>query len=1703
MRKLNHKSMVIFVASFGLVLILSVSPVSASELSALMSGRRGQSGVEGVSDIYTAIAMVDQDSYVQMDHPDQNYDGGPELVTKIYPTGKDRRSLLRFDLSTIPPGSTVTNATAHFFVTKYNNEVVDIHRVSETWDEVSVTWNNIAEAYDPAVAGTFTPSNGNQFVSADITGLVQDWMQGIYTNDGIMLIGTVDGQESKYASKDANEMDRHAFLEVVVDNPGLVTVADDFDPNADFSGNDGSQIWSSVWLELGEADGTLGGLVQVTTDTKCSAGYCLRLGEGTMTGLGVSREADLSNAVAATLSYKTRRYHSKSGSIALEVSDGEGGSWQPLKTYYFDHDDKGSAWQSVDISPYVASQREVRFVGSGDVGRFFVDDVSLAYVVTSSGIGNRVWDDINRDGIQDVGEPGVAGVAVRLYNSAESVGACADPGKTVVAADVTDSDGGYIFPHLPAGAYCVVVDAETLPASYTATSNNRSPFDVVLGVDELYTGADFGYTIAYADDRLTVSAFAPCTDISWLQQYAQNHNAVFLNEDYSACNFTLGVAAGGELVVANNPMTSLMSDVENDPNTRQSSLDVFVSATFLPNDPDYSNPSLVYAPQQINAEGAWDLTRGDSDLIIAVLDTGIDLTHPEFAGRLLPGWDFVNDDDDPSDDQGHGTHVAGIIAAGINNGIGMAGMAGEVKILPVKVLDAGGTGWWSDIAAGVSYAVDQGAKVINLSLAGTTGSSTLRDAISYAHNKDVTIIVSAGNEGSDIPVYPAAYDEVLSFGATSYDGLRWSLSNYGSNVDVLAPGGLVWSTYWSTAGDTAYQYMSGTSMASPHGAGVAALMYSRDPNIDPEEIKNKILTTATDMGDPGVDSLHGVGLVNAYAAVLAVPTPDPGDPPPVSAIESEIIQDLSGNGIVDPGDTIRFTVQIINDTGADWNNVIVSSAVPEHTSYVERGTQLNGIQVQDDAVQAFSSASSIHSISSFPLDEAGLDTGGLASGGRTSVSFDVFVNMPPPLFHNIESAITVQTDLGPQQFVIEELVGGTSSTLDFTDANGAPVDIFLKNGSIYITVADDDENTNADSLQSITALLVNLSQDDFETITLTETGNDKGVFMGSIPSSSTSGQSDEDGTLYAISGDTLEAIYTDSDFSPDTQVDSAFIDGPGSANLQMTLSVNEDEPDENETIAYTVKVKNNGGPNAATHLVVSDLLPSGLSFSLASASQGSYDEVSGMWYVGTLRDGDDEQLTIIAQVDPGTSGVTINNSASVFSLDQTDPIPDNNTASVSVTVNPADLSIQKDVNEDQPREGETIVYTVKVKNQGPAAFASGIKVRDVLPAGVTFVSASATQGDYHNGTGLWDVGSLADGVEKRLTIYATVDPGTAGMRINNTASVYSFDQTDNKPDNDSEGTVIHVKHIDLLIQKSVNDAKPDEGQNIIYTLQLTNSGPTDTKALNVVVHEKLPAGVTFISAKPNDAYDEVSGLWTVGDVDRGDTTTLTINASVDAGTSGTSISNTANIQGFDQIDEDPSNDVDNADILVNTVNLQVNKTVDVAAPDEGQEITYTITVKNLGPSAIATGIKVSDELPSGLTLLSAAPDVGDYNAATGVWIIGDFTSIDQEASLIIIMRVDAGTRGTTITSTARLLAVDQVETNTGNNTAEASIQVGMTDLRLTKSVDESQPGENQIVVYTLKVENRGPTVLASGVIVEDRLPDGVTFVSADAEQGRF
>ncbi len=251
-----------------------------------------------------------------------------------------------------------------------------------------------------------------------------------------------------------------------------------------------------------------------------------------------------------------------------------------------------------------------------------------------------------------------------------------------------------------------------------------------------------------------------------------------------------------------------------------------------------------------------------------MVDTGIDANHPDLKGKVIAQHDFVHNDGTANDTAGHGTHVAGTIAASTNNGVGVAGGCPRCRLLAARVLAKNG-GYDSDIARGIVWSANNGARVINLSLGGAAYSTALKRAVDYAYNKGAVVVAAAGNTGNGTYHYPAAYPDVIAVAATDSADRRASFSSYGNWVDVAAPGVDILSTYprWleSNFYEPGYKFMEGTSMASPHVAALAGLLAAQGRSKS--EIRFRLLSTADDIGPEGRDRYTGAGLIDAAKAV--------------------------------------------------------------------------------------------------------------------------------------------------------------------------------------------------------------------------------------------------------------------------------------------------------------------------------------------------------------------------------------------------------------------------------------------------------------------------------------------------------------------------------------------------------------------------------------------------------------------------------------------------------------------------------------------------------------------------------------------------------------------------------------------------------------------------------------------------------------------
>ena len=305
-----------------------------------------------------------------------------------------------------------------------------------------------------------------------------------------------------------------------------------------------------------------------------------------------------------------------------------------------------------------------------------------------------------------------------------------------------------------------------------------------------------------------------------------------------------------------------MKALSKNRNLKYVELDMAVVPALAVTDPSYGSS---WELPKIQAPTAWDSANG-SGVTIAILDTGIDSTHPDLAPNLVPGWNVYDNNADTTDVNGHGTWVAGVAAMAANNAKGSAGVAWGAKIMPVRIADPNAYAYWSTVAQGVYWAADHGARVVNISYNGVSGSSTVQSAAQYLRSKGGVVVVAAGNSGGLESI--AGNDSLLSVAATDQNDVRASFSSYGAYVDLAAPGV---SVYTTTVGG-GYANASGTSFSSPVVAATAALMFSANSKLTPPDIDSILKSTALDLGTAGFDQYYGAGRVDAAKAVAVAKT---------------------------------------------------------------------------------------------------------------------------------------------------------------------------------------------------------------------------------------------------------------------------------------------------------------------------------------------------------------------------------------------------------------------------------------------------------------------------------------------------------------------------------------------------------------------------------------------------------------------------------------------------------------------------------------------------------------------------------------------------------------------------------------------------------------------------------------------------------------
>ena len=811
------------------------------------------------------------------------------------------------------------------------------------------------------------------------------------------------------------------------------------------------------------------------------------------------------------------------------------------------------------------------------------------------------------------------------------------------------------------------------------------------------------------------------------------------------------------------------------------------------------------------------------------------------------------------------------------------------------------------------------------------------------------------------------------------------------------------------------------------------------------------------------------------------------------------------------GDTIQFAIGAANYGPADATGVVVTDVLPAGLTYV-------GPTAGIGTNPTVGSVNEVGGTLTWTIGS--LNAGSTTTGAVPLFIYDVTVDAPvpdgiPPTLANAASIAGNEHDPDPTNNT-----DSVSETPQYAD--------------LEVDKQVSDPTPNVGDVITYTITVTNSGKDDAENVELTDTLpslNELSIVGTPVASAGTfdtvSGIWDI-GTVYVGSPATLlvqaEVLapatgnplpqtntatitgVTQYDPDPNNNVDTA-TETPQYADLRVVKNVNNPAPNVGETIFFGITVENLGA-NQATNVHIDDVLPAGLSF--VSASSTDYDPGTGIWNVGTIDVGTSNTKALQITATVGASG-TFTNEAEVSTSNppnQFDPDPTNNKGSATVVTREADLLVNKSVNDATPNVDDVITFTIDVTNNGPDV-ANNVEITDQLPAaGLGFISSNATQGSYDSGTGIWTVGTIDVGAlnTQTLTIDARVlaPSRTTAFTIppaqTNVAEVTNVDEHDPDPLNNRGEVTETPKYADLSVEKVTSDIQPNVGQILTYTVTLKNNG-LDT-ATDVEVTEFFPNNISVLSVSPTNSFTQTrwnlnqagdGGVWSVPTIAPGISEVLVIQAEA---TSASVAYNVVAINHSDVWDPNLNNNQAQTPTDPQQADLAVTKTVDTPRPEVNDNVTFTITVENLGPTD-AQNVVVADPVPSGLTYTP-----GSYTATVGTYIAGDWTlgtvSAGSTETLTITMSVDEPASGSgpvsVILNTATATSTT-VDPNPGNDSGTAVVDPLQADLAITKTASNSRPQIGSTFDYTLEVSNLGPDT-ATGVFVNDPLPTEVTYQSA-------
>ncbi len=595
-----------------------------------------------------------------------------------------------------------------------------------------------------------------------------------------------------------------------------------------------------------------------------------------------------------------------------------------------------------------------------------------------------------------------------------------------------------------------------------------------------------------------------------------------------------------------------------------------------------------------------------------------------------------------------------------------------------------------------------------------------------------------------------------------------------------------------------------------------------------------------------------------------------------------------------------------------------------------------------------------------------------------------------------------------------------------------------------------------------------------------QNGSSVYLYLSVVPTASVAGQ-----TVTNTANKTSEDQY-----DPQSNSSTVNVKVPSEANVVLTKTVSNAMPNVNQQYTYTVSAVNNG-PDNATGLQITDNIPSGLTLNSYTYSPGTiYNNVTGVWYIGTLANGTTDYLILNVTPTATVAGQNVMNNATKTSETIYDPSPIS--SSVNVYVPESEVVLTKTVNNTTPNVGQQYTYMLSAVNNGPDT-ATDLQVTDNIPSGLTLNNYTASQGTtYNNATGVWNIGTLLNNENASLILYVTPKTSVGGSNITNTAIIICEDQYD--PSTDTAIVTVHVPESNVVLTKTVSNTAPNVGQQYTYTVTAMNNGPDTATGLQVT--DNIPSGLTLnnYTASPGTTYN--NGVWSIGTLQNGANATLILYVTPTGSVAGQTVTNTANKTSEDQYD--PQSNSSSVDVKVTpSAYVVITKTTSNTTPNVGQQYTYTINATNYS-TITATGLQVTDKLPSGLTLNSYTVSPGTtYNNVTGVWSIGTL-QYGSNASLILYVTPTASLAGFNVTNTAT--KTNETTNDPAPETISVIVHVPKAHVLITKTTSNTTPNVGQQYTYTVTAANNGPDN-ATGLQVTDIIPSGLTLNNYTASPG--